>query len=162
LFPLVRSERTGGVVTGVRRVPAVAQRTLPEGRYGNRAKRALPKWLRWSLPVAGVLAGGAVAFVGYQNLGTAPIEAKQIAFDILDDRTVEVTFEVVRDQPERAAVCIIRARSDDGDESGRREVYIPPGRTTAVEKTVLRTSKQPTTGEVFGCSYQVPAYLSMS
>jgi hypothetical protein len=110
--------------------------------------------------VVGVLAGGAVAFVGYQNLGTKPIEAKQIAFEVLDDRSVAVTFEVVRDQPERAAVCIIRARSDDGDESGRREVYIPPGRTTAVEKTVLRSSKPPVTGEVFGCSYQVPAYLS--
>lgn len=138
----------------------MAQRTLPEGRYGSRATRSLPKWLRWSLPVAGVLVGGVVALVAYQNLGTMPIEAKQTAFDILDSGSVEVTFEVVRDDPSRPAVCVIRARSDDGDESGRREVYIPPGKTSVLEKTVLRTSKPPTTGEVFGCSYQVPEYLS--
>lgn len=138
----------------------MAQRTLPEGRYGKQARRPLPKWLRWSLPVVGVLVGVVVALVAYQNLGNQPIEAKQSAFEVLDDRSVEVTFEVVRDQPDRPAVCVIRARSDDGDEAGRREVLIPPGRTTSVAKAVVHASKPPVTGEVFGCSYQVPAYLS--
>jgi hypothetical protein len=138
----------------------VAQRTLPEGRYGKQASKPLPKWLRWSLPVVGVLVGVVIAIVAYRNLGNQPIEAKQSAFEVLGDRSVEVTFEVVRDQPDRPAVCVIRARSDDGDEAGRREVLIPPGRSTAVAKTVLHTSKPPVTGEVFGCSYQVPAYLS--
>jgi hypothetical protein len=138
----------------------VAQRTLPEGRYGGRAGKPLPKWLRWSLPVVGVLVGGAVALVAYQNLGNQPVEAKQSAFEVLDDRSVEVTFEVVRDHPDQPVVCVIRARSDDGDEAGRREVLVPPGRSTSVAKTILRTSKPPVTGEVFGCSYQVPAYLS--
>ncbi|WP_245886125.1 DUF4307 domain-containing protein [Umezawaea tangerina] len=139
---------------------AVVQRTLPEGRYGKRAKGPLPRWLRWSLPVVGVLVGVVIALVAYRNLGNQPIEAKQSGFEVLGDSTVEVTFEVVRDDPARAAVCIIRARSDDGDEAGRREVLVPPGRTTVIEKTTLRTSKPPVTGEVFGCSYQVPAYLS--
>jgi hypothetical protein len=31
----------------------VAQRTLPEGRYGKQARKPLPKWLRW-LPVLDV------------------------------------------------------------------------------------------------------------
>jgi len=138
----------------------VAQRTLPEGRYGKQAKRPMAKWLRVLLPVLGVLVGVGVALVGFRNLGTQPIEAKQTAFEVIDDGSVEVTFEVARDEPDRAAVCVIRARSEDGDETGRREVLVPPGRSTVLETTILHTSKKPVTGEVFGCSYQVPVYLS--
>ncbi|MDU0292319.1 DUF4307 domain-containing protein [Saccharothrix longispora] len=132
---------------------------LPEGRYGAR-RRPLPKWARWSLPVIAVLVGGVIAWVGYRNLGTMPVEARQTAFTVRDDNAVEITFEVVRETPEQAVVCIVRARSEDGDESGRHEVLVPPGARTVREKTVLRTSKPPVTGEVFGCSYQVPPYLS--
>lgn len=138
----------------------MAQRTLPEGRYGKQTKRPMATWLRVLLPVLGVLVGAAVALVGFRNFGTQPIEAKQSAFEVIDDSSVEVSFEVARDEPHRPAVCVIRARSEDGDEAGRREVFIPPGKSTVVETTVLRTSKKPVTGEVFGCSYQVPAYLS--
>nr|WP_211346917.1 DUF4307 domain-containing protein [Saccharothrix australiensis] len=134
---------------------------LPEGRYGT-PRRLLPRWARWSLPVIAVLVGAVVAWVGYRNLGTQPVEAKQTAFAVTDERSVEITFEVVRETPDQAVVCIVRARSDDGDEAGRREVLVPPGPATARHSTVLRTSKPPVTGEVFGCSYQVPAYLSTS
>ncbi|XVS65230.1 DUF4307 domain-containing protein [Actinosynnema sp. CA-299493] len=132
---------------------------LPEGRYGT-PRRSLPRWARWSLPVIAVLVGGVVAWVGYRNLGTMPVEAKQTAFTVVDGSTVEITFEVVRQTPEQSVVCIVRARSGDGDEAGRREVLVEPGAGTVRATTVLRTSKPPVTGEVFGCSYQVPAYLS--
>jgi hypothetical protein len=133
---------------------------LPEGRYGKSTRKPLGKWAQWGLLAVAVAVGAVVAFVGYRNLGTKPIEAKQTAFNILGDDSVKVSFEVSRDQPDRPAVCIIRARSKDGDETGRREVLVPPGNSVVVETTVLRTSKPPVTGEVFGCSYQVPAYLS--
>ena len=136
----------------------VAERALPEGRYGNR--KQAKAWVRWSLLAVALAVGAVVAVVGYRNLGAQPIEAKQTAFDILDSGSVKVTFEVSRDTPERAAVCVIRARSKDGDEAGRREVLVPPGNSIVRETTVLHTSKPPVTGEVFGCSYQVPAYLS--
>jgi hypothetical protein len=134
---------------------------LPEGRYGT-PRRPLPKWARWSLPVIAVLLGGVVAWVGYRNLGTMPVEAKQTAFQVVDPGSVEITFEVVRQTPEQAVVCIVRARSQDGDEAGRREVLVTPGAGTVRATTLLRTSKAAVTGEVFGCSYQVPAYLSTS
>jgi hypothetical protein len=132
---------------------------LPEGRYGKPGK-PLPRWARWSLPVVAVLIGAVVAWVGYRNLGTKPVEGRQTAFTVLDDSSVEITFEVVRQTPDQPVVCIVRARSEDGDEAGRREVLVPAGADTVRETTVLRTSKRPVTGEVFGCSYQVPAYLS--
>ncbi|MFD7655197.1 DUF4307 domain-containing protein [Actinosynnema sp. NPDC059797] len=132
---------------------------LPEGRYGK-PRRPAPAWARWSLAVIAVLVGAVVAWVGYRNLGTKPVEAKQTAFEVLGDSSVEITFEVVRQTPEQAVVCIVRARSEDGDEAGRREVLVPAGADTVRETTVLKTSKPPVTGEVFGCSYQVPEYLS--
>lgn len=138
----------------------MAQRALLEGRYGRRSTSEPTRWARWGLLAVAVVVGLVIAFVAYRNFGTKPIEAEQVAFTILDDERVEVRFEVSRDQPERAAVCIIRARSKDGDEAGRREVLVPPGNSVVVETTVVRASKPPVTGEVFGCSYQVPAYLS--
>ncbi|SDG77739.1 protein of unknown function [Lentzea fradiae] len=138
----------------------MAQRTLPEGRYGTKATGQPTRWARWALLAVAVAFGVLIAFVAYRNWGTKPIEAEQTAFTLLDDERVEVTFQVSRDQPERPAVCIIRARSKDGDEAGRREVLVPPGNSVVVETTVVRASKPPVTGEVFGCSYQVPAYLS--
>jgi hypothetical protein len=111
------------------------------------------------LLVCVLAAGLAVAVVGFRNLGSPPIQGKQTAFRVIDDGTVEVTFQVVREQPERAAVCIVRARSEDGDETGRKEVFVPAGAPSVLAHTVLRTSRRPVTGEVFGCSYDVPAYL---
>ena len=132
---------------------------LPEGRYGA-PRKPLPRWARWSLPVIAVVLGGIVTWIGYRNLGTMPVEAKQTAFTVVGDSSVEITFEVVRETPEQPVVCIVRARSHDGDEAGRREVLVQPGADTVRATTLLRTSKPPVTGEVFGCSYQVPAYLS--
>ncbi len=142
----------------------MAGRTLPEGRYGPRRDgRWLPGWAaNWATPVLLALvvaAGLVVAVVGYRNLGPAPIEGAETAFEVLDDHAVRVTFEVVRNEPSRPGVCIVRARSVDGDETGRKEVYVPPGDRSELASTVLRTSRRPVTGEVFGCSYQVPVYL---
>ena len=112
-----------------------------------------------ALLVAVLAVATAAAVLAYRNLGSAPIEAEQTAFEVIDDGTVEVTFQVVRDQPERPAVCIVRARARDGDETGRKEVLVPAGERSVIATTVLRTSRRPVTGEVFGCSYDVPPYL---
>jgi len=106
-----------------------------------------------------VAAAFGLAIVGYRNFGSPPIEGRQTGYLVLDDSSVQVTFEVVRKQPERPAVCIVRARSKDGDETGRKEVFVPAGVRSVVAETVLRTSRRAVTGEVFGCSYEVPSYL---
>jgi hypothetical protein len=126
-------------------------------RYGK-APAKPSGWKKYALTAAGVLFGVGAAWVAYANLGAPPIEGKQAAFTIIDDHSVRLAFGVVRDQPERAAVCIVRARAGDGDETGRKEVYIRPN--DGSYSTVIRTSKRPVTGEVYGCSYQVPEYMS--
>ncbi|ATE52474.1 MULTISPECIES: DUF4307 domain-containing protein [Actinosynnema] len=137
----------------------MARRELPEGRYGT-ARKPLPKWARWSLLVAGVLAGAAVGWAGYANFGSSPIASDKLRYNALGDDLMEVVFTVDRDQPERPVVCVLRALSLDGEEAGRREVLVPASDGGTVETGVVRTSKPPVTGEVFGCSYEVPAYLN--
>ncbi|MCP2165692.1 DUF4307 domain-containing protein [Goodfellowiella coeruleoviolacea] len=133
----------------------------PAGRYGSRGRSTTaPKWTRWVLLGGVLVLGVVVAVVGYTKFGPKPIEADHTSFEVVDDNSVRVAFEVTRDQPDQAAVCVIDARAQDGDESGRKEVLVPPGNVTTQLTTVLHTSKRAVLGEVFGCSYQVPAYLS--
>lgn len=133
----------------------------PAGRYRTR-RGPRPRW-QFAVLVGVVLAAClGVAVTAYRNLGTAPIEAKQTGFTVLDQGRVEITFQVVRDQPRRPVVCIVRSRSIDGAETGRKEVLVAPGAANTFATTVLHTSRPPVTGEVFGCSYQVPPYLPSS
>lgn len=129
-------------------------------RYGRRPAR-IPARLRYLVGVVVVVGIGVVlAVVAYRNLGSQPIEAEQTSFTVVDDSTVRVTFSVTRDHPERAADCIIRARARTGEETGRREVYVPAADGVVQRTTTLRTVRRAVTGEVFGCSYTVPEYLS--
>ncbi|HEY0639051.1 MAG TPA: DUF4307 domain-containing protein [Pseudonocardiaceae bacterium] len=128
-------------------------------RYGS---RRAPRWLPAALLAVVVVAGVAVAVSSFRSLGPPPVEGRQTAFEVIDDSTVRVTFQIVRERPDQPAVCIVRARSEDGDETGRKEVLVAPGDRSVVAETVLRTSRRPVTGEVFGCSYDVPAYLEQT
>jgi Domain of unknown function (DUF4307) len=129
-------------------------------RYGRRTPRT-PRRLRYLVgTVVAVAIGLVVAVVAYRNLGSQPIDAKQTSFDVVNDSSVRVSFSVTRDHPERAADCIVRARALGGEETGRREVYVPPADGVVQRTTLLRTVRRAVTGEVFGCSYTVPPYLS--
>ena len=132
---------------------------IPEHRYG---RRATVERRRWAVPagfVLAVLIGLAVAVIGYRNLGTTPIQGEALSFTLLEGQAVQLRLNVSRDDPSRAAVCIVRARSRDGEETGRKEVYVPPADGPIVLTTVVHTSRPPVTADVYGCSFQVPPYL---
>jgi hypothetical protein len=133
--------------------------TLLADRYGKRPRRTSRRTY-WILGACALLLGGVVAWVGYVNLGSSPIETEQVGFANLPDDTMRFTFEITRDTPGKAAVCIVRTRVLDGEEGGRREVLVPPGPATMRVTTTIKSSDEPVTADVFGCSYQVPAYLS--
>ncbi|GAA0554175.1 uncharacterized protein DUF4307 [Saccharopolyspora erythraea NRRL 2338] len=133
---------------------------LPEGRYGSRARGPARPGVRWLLTGITVVVLLGLSVLGYANLGSAPIEGKQTAFTIDDDSSVRITLEVRRDDPRRPAACVVRARAESGDEVGRKEVLIQPADDTIRQETVLRTSARATIGEVYGCTYNVPEYLS--
>jgi hypothetical protein len=132
---------------------------LPEGRYG---RRAAGDRRRWAVPAGlalAVLIGLGVAVIGYRNLGAPPIQGEALSVTLLEGQAVQLRLSVIRDDPSRAAVCIVRARSRDGEETGRKEIYVPPADGPIVLSTVVHTSRPPVTADVYGCSFQVPPYL---
>ncbi|HEX4724818.1 MAG TPA: DUF4307 domain-containing protein [Pseudonocardiaceae bacterium] len=137
-------------------------RERPAGRYGTERKPRSRRWWYWSLLAAFVAAGVVVAYVAYQNLGATPIDPEVTAYHVVDDGTVTATFTVDRNHPNEAADCIVYALAADGTEAARAEVYVPPSETTIELSTELRTDKRATTVEFYGCSYQVPSYLTKS
>ena len=134
---------------------------LPKARYG-RAPRAAATRRKVAI-VLGVLA--TLAFIGaavaaYQRFEGGAVEGKMVAYEVVDDQTVEVTITVTRRDPATPVVCIVRARSRDGAETGRREVLVGPAdaRTVAVT-TSVKSYLRPFVGDIYGCGTDVPSYL---
>lgn len=110
--------------------------------------------------VVALLVSGTVAYVAYTNLGTAPIAGERVAFAEKPDNAMEITVNVTRDDPNRAGVCIVRVRDKAGAESGRKEILIQPGAKNSRVTTTIKSIGKPVTADIFGCSYDVPRYLS--
>lgn len=133
----------------------------PAARYGRPPRsRRRRRWIIAGLTLVILAAGLAVAFAGYQRLGRSDVAGTLAAYHLVDDRTVEVTITVTREDPSQPAVCIVRARSKDGSETGRREVLVPPSTQESVQvTTTVKTSRLAVMGDVYGCGLEVPAYL---
>jgi hypothetical protein len=133
----------------------------PAARYGRqRLSRGSRRRVVVILSVVIVVAGVALALVAYQRLGTGEVKGELGGYELIDGETVRVTVSVTREDPSRPVVCIIRARSVDGAETGRREVLVPPSSQATVQVTaVVKSSKKPVIGDVYGCGTDVPGYL---
>lgn len=133
----------------------------PAARYGRqRLSRAARRRIVVVLSVVIVAAGVAIALVAFQRLGTGEVKGDLGGYRLLDGQTVEVTISVTRDDPSRPVVCIVRSRAVDGNEAGRREVLVPPSSQTTVQvTTVVKSTRVPVVGDVYGCGTDVPAYL---
>jgi hypothetical protein len=114
----------------------------------------------WVFTLVALAVAAGVAFIGYRNLATTPIEAQRIGFAEMPGDSMEITINVTRDEPAQPAVCIVRVRDISGAESGRKELFVPPADATITLSTVIRSAERPVTADVFGCSYDVPEYLS--
>ncbi len=133
----------------------------PEARYGRqRLDRRSRRWIAIGLTLLVVVLGVAIAAVAFTRLGSAEVEGELGGYRVLDDQTIEVTMSVTREDPSRPVVCIVRARSYDGTETGRRELLVPPAEQTTVQVTTLvKTSAPAVVGDVYGCGTEVPSYL---
>ena len=130
-------------------------------RYGAPEGRALPRrLLAIMLGALAVAAVAAIAVLGYQRLTTADVKGDLYGYEVIDDQTVSVKINVTRSDPARPAVCIVRVQAGDGSETGRREVLVPPSESATVQlTTIVKSSRPPVTGDVYGCGTDVPGYL---
>ena len=133
---------------------------LPEGRYGTARAKAPKRWRRWLFLAIALLVSGVIAWVAYVNLGSAPIDAERVAFSEKPGNARELTLNVTRDDNNRPGVCVVRVRDKTGAESGRKELLIPAGAKYSRMSTTIKSIGQPVTADVYGCSYDIPDYLS--
>lgn len=133
----------------------------PTARYGRqRLSHRARRWTVIGLLVLVLVTGVIIAIVANQRLGSGDLEGELSAYEILDDRTASVTISVTREDPSRPVVCIVRARSIDGSETGRREVLVATSSQTTVQVTTdVTTSKPPVVGDIYGCGEDIPSYL---
>ncbi|MBB3050599.1 hypothetical protein FHS23_001594 [Prauserella isguenensis] len=129
-------------------------------RYGAARKpnRRRSRWQVWTFTAIALVVSGVAAYVGYQNLAGAPIDAQRVTYEERPGDAVQITIDVSRNEPDREGVCIVRARNRSGQESGRKEILVAPGLERV--STVIQSIGRPVTADVYGCSYDVPRYLS--
>ena len=133
----------------------------PATRYGRqRLSRSNRRWVAVGLGVLVLAIGIGIAVIASHRLGTGDVKGELGGYQLIDNETVQVTVTVTRDDPSRPVVCIVRARSIDGSETGRRELLVPPSSQKTVQvTTTVKTSKPPVVGDVYGCGTDVPSYL---
>ncbi|ACU98153.1 DUF4307 domain-containing protein [Saccharomonospora viridis] len=135
-----------------------------EERYGSAWKRSAGPRLRlrgfraWLVGIVAVVTLTLGGYLVYAQFFATPIEGQRVAYTELPGNAMEVTVDVIRDDPARPAVCVVRVRDITGAEGGRKEIYVPPG--VGRLNTVVQSIEQPVGADVYGCSYDVPEYLS--
>ncbi|MBX9919521.1 MAG: DUF4307 domain-containing protein [Mycolicibacterium frederiksbergense] len=133
----------------------------PTARYGRqKLSRRTRRRVVIGLFLLIVTAGVVIALIAFQRFGTGDVKGELGGYKIVDDETVAVTITVTRADPSVPAVCIVRARSINGDETGRREILVPPSsESSVVIDAVVKSTKPPVVGDIYGCGIDVPGYL---
>ena len=133
----------------------------PEARYGrSRLSRIPRRWVIVTLGALVVVAGLVVALIGYHRFGTSDVKGTMAGYRVIDDQTASITISVTRSDPSRPVDCIVRVRAQDGSETGRRELLVPPSDAATVQvTTTVKSFEPPVVADIYGCGTDVPAYL---
>jgi hypothetical protein len=136
----------------------------PAARYGRQPlSRPARRWVFLTLTVLVLAAGVTLAALAFSRFGSGDVKGELGGYHLVDDHTVAVTISVTRDDPSRPVVCIVRARSIDGGETGRREVLVGPSAQKTVQVTTeVKSGRRPVVGDVYGCGTDIPRYLVTS
>jgi hypothetical protein len=134
------------------RVPAPRSTAALDERYGRTRPARLRQ--RWLYGIAGGLValvfGAWVLWAGLDQVGGS-IDATDRAFDIVDDRTVDVSFSVVMPAGQEAW-CAIQAQDEQRSIVGWRVVELPAqDGVERIETVRLRTTGPAVTGLIHSC-----------
>ncbi|WP_317229727.1 DUF4307 domain-containing protein [Clavibacter sp. MX14-G9D] len=134
------------------RVPALATTAALDERYGRtRPARIRQRWLYGTAGgLVAVVFGAWVLWAGIDQ-ASGSIDATDRAFDIVDDRTIDVTFSVVMPAGE-AAWCAVQAQDEQRSIVGWKVVELPARDAFERMETVrLRTTGPAVTGLIHSC-----------
>ncbi len=104
------------------------------------------------LAVLGGLVGLAFAVALFARFGPGTDVTAQVrGYEVVSDRAVRIDVQIAR-EPGEQAWCVLRARDDDGNEVGRRQVQVPVSQKRSVVVAFeVPTTARPGTGELVGC-----------
>lgn len=121
-----------------------------DDRYGRSSTRTRARVL-WSGVAIGALA--LIVAFGWMTLSSSmnSVRADDLAMNVVDERTVEVTFQV-SGPTDREIACALEALDPEFGVVGWRIVVLPPSpeHTRAFRET-LQTTSEATTGLVNSC-----------
>jgi hypothetical protein len=124
------------------------------GAVADRYGRA-PSQSRRRLAVAAVVvvvAGALGWFAWVAWSGRASATGSDVGFVVVDDATVQVTFDVTKPK-DRSATCTIQALDPGYAVVGTVQVQVPASNRDVVRQTsTVRTTNRATTGRVENCS----------
>jgi len=103
----------------------------PEGRYDER--RPLPRRATAALAAVGGVLLLLLVVVAFQRFGPSSVHGQLLGYEVVDDRTVVVRFEVTTD-PGTTATCVLLALARDMSEVASEDVRVGP---TLEERVVL-------------------------
>ena len=104
----------------------------------------------------GAVALVAFAWFGYSRFSDGRTRFGLTAYSVVDDRTVEISFEVHKDL-QASVVCAVVARDRDNLVVGHADVRVGPAeRETAPASARFRTTHRAATVDVTSCSRPAP------
>ncbi|MBT1636364.1 DUF4307 domain-containing protein [Clavibacter michiganensis] len=134
------------------RVPAPVSTAALDERYGRtRPARIRQRWLYGTAGGLVALVFGAWVLWAGLDQASGSIDATDRAFDVVDARTIDVTFSVVMPAGQEAW-CAVQAQDEQRSVVGWKVVELPAQDGVERTETVrLRTTGQAVTGLIHSC-----------
>lgn len=116
-------------------------------RYGT---RSTPRWLWWAVAAVGI--GLGVAWAAWIAVQPRPLTTDVYGYDVVSDTQVDLTLEIIRDDPSQRVRCSVYAQAENKSIVGERTIVIP-GSDRELEHHVvsLTTTERAVTGIIRSC-----------
>jgi hypothetical protein len=115
-------------------------------RYGTRRR---PRWFWPAVAAVGIALG--IAFAAWVGFQKDAVTGRLWGYDVVDDRQVTVTLDVVRPDP-LAVQCTVYAQAADHSVVGEKTVDVPASEQEKVRVTIdIETERRAVNGVLRTC-----------